>query len=44
MGSLDDLVMPHESAEFIVQNAKSVTVHPEAVDKLSRKVCEYFSY
>ena len=39
--SLDDLstlVMPLESAEFIVSNSKSVTVNPEAVEKLAIKV------
>jgi len=36
--SLDDLVMPLESAEFIISNAKSVTVNPTAVEKLAKKV------
>lgn len=52
MGSVDDLVMPHESAEFIMKHAKSVTVNPEAVEKLSHKVydalkdknCNYFNW
>ena len=50
--SLDDLVMPLESAEFILKTAKSVTVNPESVDKLATKIydalkdknCNYFNW
>ncbi len=36
--SIDDLVMPLESSEFILQNAKSVRINQEAIDHLSQKV------
>lgn len=36
--SLDDLVMPLESSEFIVQNSKSVSINQEAVGNLAQKV------
>ncbi len=36
--SSDELVMPAESAEFILSNAKSVNVNLIAVEKLALKV------
>lgn len=50
--SLDDLVMPLESSEFIVQNSKSVSINQEAVCNLAQKIydalkdknCNYFNW
>lgn len=50
--SQDDLVMPLESAEFVLKNAKSVTVNPGAVGNLAYKIyeslkdknCNYFNW
>lgn len=39
-----DLVMPLESAEFVMQNAKSVQINPEGIDTLANKVLFSLNY
>lgn len=36
--NLNDLVLPLESAEFVMQNAKSVQINQTGVDHLAEKV------
>ena len=36
--NLNDLVLPLESAEFVMKNAKSVKLNQNGIDKLSAKV------
>lgn len=38
MSETHDLILPLESAEFVMQHAKSVQINPEGVDNLANKV------
>ena len=41
--NLNDLVLPLESAEFVMKNAKSVKLNQNGIDKLSAKVNHLFN-
>ena len=36
--NLEDLILPYDSAQFVVENAKSVSVCQDGVENLSHKV------
>ncbi len=38
MMSVDELLLPLESAEFVMSHAKSVQILPEGIDALAEKV------
>ena len=38
MNNLDDLVLPLESSEFVMKNAKSVQINQDGIEKLALKV------
>lgn len=43
--STTDLVLPIESAEFVMKNAKSVQINPTGIENLANKVgCEMFLF
>jgi len=42
MNSIETMVMPLESAEFIMKNSKSVQIVNSGIEDLSKKVIECF--
>lgn len=48
----DDLILPIESSEFIMRNAKSVSINQQGIDNLAQKIyqslkdknCNYFNW
>lgn len=50
--NLEDLILPYDSAQFVVENAKSVSVCQDGVENLSHKIyqalkdknCNYFNW
>lgn len=42
--NINDLVMPLESAEFVMKHAKSVQVNTAGVEMLAKKVTSYFIF